>query len=58
MRNLKSDLGELDKSDEQRSQRDLKILIIEDVAADVELTLLALESAGLSLAYDISSTAM
>jgi diguanylate cyclase (GGDEF)-like protein len=53
-----SDLGELDKLDEQRSQRDLKILIIEDVAADVELTLLALESAGLTFAYDISSTAM
>ena len=58
MGNLMSELGETDKLEGLRSQRDLKILIIEDVAADMELTLLALESAGLSFIYDISTSAL
>jgi diguanylate cyclase (GGDEF)-like protein len=58
MGNLMSELGESEKSEEQRSQRYLRILIIEDVAADVELTILALESAGLNFTYDITATAL
>ncbi|PZV14980.1 MAG: two-component system response regulator [Pseudanabaena sp.] len=45
---------ESEKSDEPLS---LRILIIEDVDADVELTLLALESAGVHFIYDIAATA-
>jgi diguanylate cyclase (GGDEF)-like protein len=47
--------GESEKLEEQRS---LRILIIEDVEADVELTLLALESSGLYFTYDITATAI
>jgi CheY-like chemotaxis protein len=38
--------------------RSLHILIIEDVEADVELTLLALESSGLYFTYDTTATAI
>ncbi|WP_254923659.1 EAL domain-containing protein [Pseudanabaena sp. SR411] len=56
MRNLISEFGgESEKLEEQRS---LRILIIEDVEADVELTLLALESSGLYFTYDITATAI
>ena len=59
MRNLNPELGESKQSAEQRSQRYLKILIIEDVESDVELTLLALESTGLYFfTYDITATAI
>lgn len=49
------ELGESEKLEEQRS---LHILIIEDVEADVELTLLALESSGLYFTYDTTATAI
>jgi diguanylate cyclase (GGDEF)-like protein len=52
------ELGESKQSAEQRSQRYLKILIIEDVEVDAELTLLALESTGLYFTYDITATAI
>jgi diguanylate cyclase (GGDEF)-like protein len=55
MRNLISELREPENLEKQRS---LHILIIEDVDADVELTLLALESAGLDFTYDITATAI
>jgi diguanylate cyclase (GGDEF)-like protein len=55
MRNLISELREHENLEKQRS---LHILIIEDVDADVELTLLALESAGLDFTYDITATAI
>jgi len=55
MRNLMSELGESKKLKEQRS---LHILIIEDVEADVELTILALESSGLCFTYDTTATAI
>ena len=58
MSNLISDLGETERSQDQRSVRSLHILIIEDVAADVELTMLALESINLSFTYDIASTSL
>ncbi|MEA5477002.1 EAL domain-containing protein [Pseudanabaena galeata UHCC 0370] len=55
MGNLMSELGESIKLENQRS---LRILIIEDVEADVELTLLALESSGLTFIHDITATAI
>ena len=55
---LISELGESEKSADQRSGRSLNILIIEDVAVDVELTLFALEAANLSFTYDITATAI
>ena len=55
MGNLMSELRESEKPEKQRS---LHILIIEDVDADVELTILALESAGLDFTYDITATAI
>jgi diguanylate cyclase (GGDEF)-like protein len=55
MGNLMPELGESEKLEEQRS---LHILIIEDVEADVELTLLALESSGLYFTYDTTATAI
>ena len=58
MSNLISNLGETERSQDQRSVRSLHILIIEDVAADVELTLLALESINLSFTYDVASTSL
>ncbi|GBO55779.1 diguanylate cyclase/phosphodiesterasewith PAS/PAC sensor [Pseudanabaena sp. lw0831] len=51
-------IPELRESEKPETQRSLRILIIEDVDADVELTLLALESAGLDFTYDIASTAI
>ena len=56
MSNSISELREPERSQDQRSVRSLHILIIEDVAADVELTLLALESINLSFTYDVAST--
>lgn len=56
MSNVISELGEFTGSDEQRSQRSLRILVIEDVAVDVELTLLTLESANISFTYDVTAT--
>jgi len=50
-----SELGESKKLEEQRS---LRFLIIEDVEADVELTLLALESSGLYFTHDTTATAI
>jgi diguanylate cyclase (GGDEF)-like protein len=49
------ELGESKQSEEQRL---LHILIIEDVDADVELTLLALETTSLYFTYDITATAI
>ena len=56
MSNSISELREPERSQDQRSVRSLHILIIEDVAADVELILLALESINLSFTYDVAST--
>ncbi len=53
-----SEPEEFDESKAQRSWRSLNILIIEDVAADVELTILALESSDLSFTYDLTTTAL
>jgi len=58
MSNLISEFGEFEAAEEHRSPRSLHILLIEDVAADVELTLLALQSAGISFTYDITATAI
>jgi len=58
MSNLISEIGEPERSADQRSLRSLHILIIEDVAADVELTLLALESTDLSFTYNVASTSL
>ena len=58
MSNLISEFWEFEGTEEQRSPRSLHILLIEDVAADVELTLLALQSAGVSFTYDITATAI
>jgi len=44
-------------TNDQDIQRSLHILIVEDVAADAELTLLTLESANISVSYDIATTA-
>ena len=55
---LISELGESEKSADQRSGRSLNILIIEDVIADVELTLFTLESANVSFTYDVTATAV
>jgi len=41
---------------ESQEQRSLHILIIEDVSADIELTLLELESAGIAATYDAVAT--
>ncbi len=51
-------MSELRESEKPEQQRSLHILIIEDVDVDVELTLLALESAGLDFAYDTTATAI
>ncbi|WP_103670043.1 EAL domain-containing protein [Pseudanabaena sp. BC1403] len=51
-------MSELRESEKPEKQRSLHILIIEDVDADVELTILALESAGLDFTYDITATAI
>ena len=58
MSNSISELREPERSQDQRSVRSLHILIIEDVAADVELILLALESINLSFTYDVASTSL
>ncbi len=52
-----SEFEEFEHSQSQRSGRSLHILIIEDVEADVELTLLTLESANISFTYDVTATA-
>ena len=51
-------MSELRESEKPEKQRSLHILIIEDVDADVEMTILALESAGLDFTYDITATAI
>ena len=51
-------MPELREPEKPEAQRSLRILIIEDVNADAELTLLALESAGLDFTYDITATAI
>jgi len=56
MSNVISEFGEFAGSTEQRSQRSLHILMIEDVEADVELVLLTLESANISFTYDVTAT--
>ncbi|PZO38316.1 MAG: two-component system response regulator [Pseudanabaena frigida] len=55
---LISESGELEESESRRSQRSLNILIIEDVAADVDLALFALELANISFTYDVTATAI
>ena len=51
-------MSELREAEKPEKLRSLHILIIEDVDADVELTILALESAGLDFTYDITATAI
>ncbi|MEI6329491.1 MAG: EAL domain-containing protein [Pseudanabaena sp. ELA645] len=48
----------VNEEEQQRSPRSLHILIIEDVADDAELTVLALESENISFTYDISTTVL
>jgi diguanylate cyclase (GGDEF)-like protein len=55
MENLMSELEESEKLEDLRS---LKILIVEDDTEDAELTLLALDSTGLSFIYDIATTSL
>ncbi|WP_055076292.1 EAL domain-containing protein [Pseudanabaena sp. 'Roaring Creek'] len=50
------EFGKFAKLEEQRSSQSLRILIIEDVVADAELTVLVLESSGLCFTYDIIAT--
>lgn len=57
MSNLISESGEFERLESHRSRRSLHILIIEDVAADVDLTIFALESAHLAFTYDVIATA-
>lgn len=56
MNDVTSEFGEFEESEAQRSQRSLHILVIEDVAPDVELTIFALESANISFTYDVAAT--
>ncbi len=60
MSNLISELEKLSVklSTNQHTRRSLHILIVEDIASDAELTLLALESANLTFTYDIAATAI
>ena len=53
-----SESEKFDQSKEQRPRRSLNILIIEDVAADAELTILALGSSDLSFTHDLATTAL
>jgi len=57
MNDVTSEFGEFEKLEAQRSPRSLHILVIEDVAPDVELTIFALESANISFTYDVATTA-
>lgn len=50
------EFGKFAKLEEQRSSQSLRILIIEDVVADAELTILVLESSGLCFTCDIIAT--
>ncbi|WP_223805658.1 EAL domain-containing protein [Pseudanabaena sp. UWO310] len=56
MGNLMPEFGKFAKLEEQRSSQSLRILIIEDVVADAELTILVLESSGLCFTCDIIAT--
>ncbi|MFZ4555284.1 MAG: EAL domain-containing protein [Pseudanabaena sp.] len=55
---LMSEPENVNEEEQQRSPRSLHILIIEDVADDAELTVLALESENISFTYDISTTVL
>jgi len=57
MNDVTSEFGEFEKLEAQRSPRSLHILVIEDVAPDVELTVFALETANISFTYDVAATA-
>ncbi|NUN65415.1 EAL domain-containing protein [Pseudanabaena biceps] len=57
MRNSTSEFDPSKESQAQSSHKPLHILIVEDVVLDVELTLLELRSANISVTYDIASTA-
>jgi diguanylate cyclase (GGDEF)-like protein len=50
-------MPELRESKNAKNQRSLRILIVEDVLEDAELTLLTLEAANLSFTHDIAATA-
>ncbi|MDX2255682.1 MAG: EAL domain-containing protein [Pseudanabaenaceae cyanobacterium bins.39] len=54
MNNLTSDIEDANSFDDKRS---LHILVVEDVAADAELNMLALETTSLSITYDIAANA-
>ncbi|PZU98354.1 MAG: two-component system response regulator [Pseudanabaena sp.] len=54
---MRNSATEFNLGTESQEQRSLHILIIEDVIADVELTLLELESAGIAVTYDAVATA-
>ena len=58
MDNLISEFEELDVTNNQNMPRSLRILIVEDIASDAELILLALESANLTFTYDLTATAI
>lgn len=57
MRNLTTEFDPIRESQPLNPHKPLHILIVEDVVLDVELTLLELKSANISVTYDVASTA-